>query len=204
MNYLGRRFFAVLVATVFSVGTADAAAIVIDDDSTYSTYLRNEDVGSSRPLVKRIKGQIGKSGNAFIPKGARFGIRNVKPLDAAELNKGDRVRFALAEDFLVNDRVVIAKDTELVGTVVTAKRGKLNIDVKNIITDDGVTVALNGNVGDVAKGRVYFRENCEFFVSVATDTDLGFALTNKNNVGKLSQRNVIVSKDNAESDDHLF
>ena len=184
MKRIGSKFLAAFAATVFSVGTANAATVVIGEDNLSTAYVRNAEFGAVRPVAERLKGRTVKSGNAYVPKNTRFVITNVKPLDSGALKVGDKVAFALAEDFTVNDTVVIQKGTQLYGVVSEAKHGgvfsrreRLTIDVNEIITDEGIPLALRCVVRDHAKGSVYFPAGAEFIATTVADTDLQFAVT---------------------------
>ena len=185
---------AAFAATTLVTGSAFAAAVFIPtqtEESPYANtsvcYVRNADIDVLRPVTKLLKGHAVKDGNAYLPKNARFVINNTAPIDTAKLNVGDSVDFVLAEDFTVNGKTVISKDTPLTGYVTEKKRrsissgyGTLSIEVKEIVTDSGVSVPLHCRIHDRAKSYVYFPGATEFFASVAQDTDLGYSCETTN------------------------
>ena len=181
MRIIGRSMLAAVVTAALSAGSANAAAVIIGDGVS-AAYVRNADIGATRPVQQRLKGQTVKQGNAYIPRNTRFVITNVAPIDVSKLEEGDTVKFVLPEDFTVNDETVIRAGTEMFGVVKKAKydsvfggTSRLVIEVKEIATDAGVPVKLRCVVKDHAKGNIYFPASSEFIATTATDTDLSFA-----------------------------
>lgn len=88
-----------------------------------------------------------------IKSGTPVLIRSAYGIRAAKVRVGDKIPFYVANDIVENGITLIPNGTKVEGEVYQAKRsswfgtrGRLGIQIKNIIMPDGMTIPLNGEV----------------------------------------------------------
>lgn len=180
-----KKFLAALTAlTVSSFAPAYAATVVIGADGMSASYRNNGDIGITRPIPQKLKGTAVKDGNAYIPKGAQFDLMLTRAVNGTEVKVGDKIDFALTEDFFVNESKVIPKETQITGTVMAAHKKNILITVDEMKAANNVPIAIKCRVNEeVRKGSVYLAKGHKFSAVVTEDTDLMLTMSQLENFG---------------------
>jgi hypothetical protein len=98
----------------------------------------------------------------LVPDGTEITVVTTEEISSKTATEGDPLNFKVAEDVMVNGRIVIAKDTLAKGTVSSAKKsgrlgrgGSLGIRIESTMTVDNQKVKLRsvkGKEGDDKTG----------------------------------------------------
>ena len=142
-----------------------------------------------------------QSGNLYIPKDTKITLQLIDSVNSKNNKKGDIFNLKVSDNIIINDVIVIPKDTECTGTVIKAnsngvfgRGGHLEINIPSVNTLNALSVPLNGYVkgygnndgGAVAVAAVasligglfmhgeniYYNPGQTFQVTVEKDTDL--------------------------------
>ena len=175
MNY--RKILSAAAVAVLLAAPADAATVILGADDTSVSYVRNADLGITRPLPQQLKGNVIQDGNAYIPRNTRFVIRNMQAIDSRNLQKGDELTFLVDEDFLINEAVVIKKDHPLLGKVTEKGHTKLLIELTETEAENKVPIKIRCRIKEDQKGGIYFPQGHEFVAATLEDTDLKLTLS---------------------------
>jgi hypothetical protein len=140
-------------------------------------------------------------GNLYIPKDTKITLQLIDSVNSKINKKGDIFHLKVSDNIIINDVIVISKDTECTGTVIKAnsngvfgRGGHLEINIPSVNTLNALSVPLNGYVksygnndgGAVAVAAVvsivgglfmngqniYYNPGQMFQVTVEKDTDL--------------------------------
>ncbi len=183
-----------------------AVGITADADVT-KTESQEAKVNDRRPgdaFLNRVTVSMSNvaRGHVYIPKGTTIPLELVDPIGSKKSKTGNTFRLKVQENLLINDVVVIAKGTEVVGQITNARKnglfgrkGRLEFVIPHVETVNGIEVPVHGTVegkgksdgGAVAvaalatvvgglfmKGtNVYYEPGQIFEVTVADDTDIG-------------------------------
>lgn len=114
-------------------------------------------IGRVRSLRTAMLGNTAfTSQDVVIPAGTIVTMKNLDPLDSETLQKGDIVRFSVAEDVMVGNVIAIPRGMEADGTATTVRKagrfgrdGKIEITYSTVRAADGTPVPLT--VGEKTK-----------------------------------------------------
>ena len=98
--------------------------------------------------------------NFTLKSGTPIELQPTKTIYAREVKEGDLVKFKVVSDVKQGGNVIVSAGTIADGRVTQAKKstiagtkGRLSIDFKSLILEDGTQVPLNGNVRVSGKNR---------------------------------------------------
>lgn len=90
----------------------------------------------------------------IVPDGTEFSVEVMEEISSKTATEGDPLTFKVAEDVVVNGKVIITKDTLAKGVVSNAEKsgrmgkgGKLGIRVESTTTVDGQKIKLRASKG---------------------------------------------------------
>lgn len=197
-----------MVSMLTNVGTVTVGAMGIETTTRVEkTQPINEQAenksGPGDTFLQKVKVDTSsvKKGHIYVPKGVKIQLELVDPINSQKSKKGNTFRLKVVENLLINDVVVIAKDTLVTGVITEARKnglfgrkGKLEFNIPEVETVNGVRIPLYGVVeskgksdgGAVAvvalvsivggmfmKGtNVYYEPGQLFEATVKEDTDL--------------------------------
>lgn len=97
---------------------------------------------------------VPQAAEVVIPDGTEFTVVTIEEISSKTATEGDPLNFRVESDVRINDRVVIAKDTLVKGTVAAAKKsgffgrgGNLAIRIESVTTVDNQKVKLRASKG---------------------------------------------------------
>jgi hypothetical protein len=89
-----------------------------------------------------------------IPDGTEFAVVTIEEITSKTATEGDPLTFKVAQDVVIDGKIVIAKDSIVKGTVATAKKsgrmgrgGSLGIRVESTMTVDNQRLKLRSSKG---------------------------------------------------------
>lgn len=180
-------------------GTIVAAPIPTEEGATLPT-IKNRTQAILSSWGPQVKERV-QSGDLYIPKDTKITLQLIDSVNSKNNKKGDIFHLKVADNIIINNVIIIPKDTECTGTVIKANSngifgqgGNLEINIPSVNTLNALSVPLNGYVkgygsndnGAVAVAAVvsligglfmhgeniYYNPGQMFQVTVKKDTDL--------------------------------
>lgn len=101
------------------------------------------------PTTAAAAQQVAQATEIVIPDGTEITVVTTEEISSKTATEGDPLNFRLAEDLIINGKIVMAKDSLVKGTVASAKKsgfmgrgGNLGIRVESAVTVDNQKLKL--------------------------------------------------------------